>query len=195
MVRVRRGRRRGRCVAFAATALLASSGAACSSDDEGVASTTVAATPIAEGEAPLRVELIDDAVTAVEAAMGGPQRFFEVNATPTIVNLFVATENGTQAVAYVFVGGVLEDPAPPKPASGPTFGSADIDFDTQAVLSQVRAQLPSVEFRLFSITGLDTAGVQYQVVVESSRGAELVVFVSSTGAVLGTDQDLGIGDS
>jgi len=157
--------------------------------------TEQAAGPIATGDAPLRVELVAEAVTAVEAERGQAQDYFEVNATPTIVNLFVATDDATQAVAYVYVAGMLGDPATPQPASGPTFQAAEIDFDESLVLAEVHAQLSSSDFRLFSITGRETGGVQYRTVINSAGGTEFVVFLSGTGAILGTDQDLGIGDS
>jgi hypothetical protein len=184
-------RRRAGAAAVAAALLLG----ACSSDDPTETTTSSVVPPIAVGSAPVRIELIDDAVAAVESALGGPQRFFEVNATPTVVNLFVAVADSTQAVAYVYAAGALEAPAEPVPASGPTFSTADIDFDTERVIAQVRAELPESDFRLFSITGLDAGGVQYKVVINSALGAELVVLVSASGAILGTEQSAGIGSS
>lgn len=148
--------------------------------------------PIAAGEAPLRVELIAAAIDAVEASLGAPQRFFEINATPTIVNLFVAADDGTQAVAYVYAAGELGQPAAPLAASGPTFASTEVDFDASLVLAEARAQLPTSDFRLFSITGLDNGGVNYQAVITSTQGTEFVVYVSSNGDILGTDQTLGV---
>ena len=63
----------------------------CSGDD---ASTESAATTIAvDVEWPI-VEQIDDAVIALEAELGGPQEYFEINATAQLVNLFVAFEGG-----------------------------------------------------------------------------------------------------
>ena len=59
----------------------------------------------------------------MEAKLGGPQQYFEVNATVTLVNLFVATVGGTQAVAYVYdADGTLEAPAAPEPAPPPVKG-------------------------------------------------------------------------
>ena len=160
---------------------------ACSSD-EAADSTTSVARPIDQGSAPVRLELIDDAMAALETSLGGPQQFFEVNASPTVVNLFVATENATQAVAYVFAAGALQPAAEPVPASGPTFPSDAVGFDPELVMAQVVAQLPTSDFRLFTITGSETGAVQYKVVIDAP-GAELVVSVSSTGAILGTEQN------
>ena len=46
----------------------------------------------------------------------GPQDFYEVNATPQLVNLFVATDDGATATAYVYLDGELQPPAPPGDA-------------------------------------------------------------------------------
>ncbi len=178
--------------ALVATVLFAGVFVGCSSDESasGLSSTPTTAPPLALGEAPLRVEQITDAVAAVEAELGAPQQFFEVNATPTIVNLFLAVDDATAAVAYVYAAGELNDPSPPQPASGPTFGADDIAFDETTVLALVRSQLSTSNFRLFSITGIEQGGVQYQVVIESTQGTEFVVYLSGNGAILGTDQNL-----
>lgn len=151
--------------------------------------TTTTGPPIALGEAPLRIELIGEAIAAVEAALGGPQRYFEVNATPTLVNLFVAVDDATAAVAYTFIGGVLGEPAEQKEASGPTFAAADVAFDPRRVLANVVGSLPTSNYRAFSVLGADTGGadsVRYVVVIESADGQGLQVFVDGNGAITGT---------
>jgi len=164
---------------------------ACSSNE--VAEPTSTSTgPIPEGEAPVRVELIDDAIAAVEAELGGLQQYFEINATPTVVNLFVALEGATQAVAYVYVAGQLDPPPAAVPASGPTFAAADAVFDTGLVLAKARGELLTTEFRLFSITGSESGAAQFRAVVQSSQGTEFVVYLSGTGAILGTDQNFDV---
>ena len=47
-------------------------------------------------------------MAAVEAELGGPQQYFEVNATPQVVNLFVADDGRRRRSSpYVYVGGEL----------------------------------------------------------------------------------------
>ncbi len=56
---------------------------------------------------PPRVDLIDDAVAALEAELGGPQRYFEINATPQLVNLFVELNDGALVQPWVYLDGEL----------------------------------------------------------------------------------------
>ena len=42
------------------------------------------------------LDQIAPAVAAIEAELGGPQQYFEINATPQLVNLFVAIDGATQ---------------------------------------------------------------------------------------------------
>jgi len=157
-------------------------------DAANVTSTTGA--PIPAGEAPLLIEQIRPAIAALEVELGGPQRFFEVNATPTLVNLFVAAEGATEAIAYIYQAGALQPPSAPEPASGPTFGSADLSFDETLVLANLVGSLPGSTYRVFSAVGVEGGGVSYVVTVESVRGGSLEVTVGPTGAILGTNGQL-----
>ncbi len=102
--------------------------------------------------------------TAVEAELGGPQQFFEINATPQLVNLFVAVDGATQVAPYVYVGGELAPAADPAGADGPTFGADALSFDPDTVLDAVAADLPDADVELFSIAG---DPVQYRATVQS----------------------------
>ena len=152
--------------------------------------TTTTGAPIAVGAAPLLVEQIRPAIAALEQELGGPQQFFEVNATPTLVNLFVATEGATSAIAYIYQAGALEPPAAPQPASGPTFAASELTFDETRVLANVVGSLPDSTLRGFSAVGVDGGGVRYVVNVESALGGAFEVMVDPAGAILGTNGQL-----
>lgn len=166
--------------------------AACS-DKSGSADGSSASSPLvpASDELPLRVELIGPAVAALEAKLGGPQQYLEVNATPTLVNLFVAVENATKAVAYVYIGGTLGDPAPPEDvkAGAPTFDASKIAFNYKRVLEPVLAALPASTYRVFSVVGVAGGAVSYLVTVQSSKGGELQVPVKADGSIIGAVQN------
>ncbi|MGH9272641.1 MAG: hypothetical protein ACRDZ2_15380, partial [Ilumatobacteraceae bacterium] len=110
------------------------------------------------GRARPLVAEIAPAMAAVDAARGGPQQYFEVNATPQLVNLFVATDDATSAVAYVYVGGELGPAAPPAPAQGATFAAADVTFDPAVILD---GDLPDADLTVFSVIGGPDGSVQY----------------------------------
>ncbi|MCU1397911.1 MAG: hypothetical protein JWN62_1020 [Acidimicrobiales bacterium] len=150
---------------------------------------TTTAAPIPVGKAPVLLDKIRPAVAALEATLGGPQEYFEINATVTLVNLFVATDNGTKAVAYVYdADGTLEPPAAAQPASGPTFAAEAMTFDETRVMALTVSQLPTSTFLRFSVTGAPGGGVGYQITAASELGSEFQVTVGPTGNVLGTDE-------
>ena len=173
--------------------------AGCSSEPQSrpVPATPGGASPVAEapslaaGEAPLRIELIAEAVQALEVKLGAPQRFFEVNATPTLVNLFVATPDGTAAVAYVFAAGDISDPAPPEDVrpDAPTFSASDIAFDVERVLAPVVVALPLSQYRVFSVVGTQGGGVSYLINIVSSEGGEMQIPVTGDGVITGVLQN------
>ena len=150
---------------------------------------TTTAAPIPAGAAPVLLDKIRPAVAALEAKLGAPQQYFEINATVTLVNLFVATDNGTKAVAYVYgANGALQPPAAALPASGPTFAAKAMTFDETRVMALTVSQLPTSTFLRFSVTGAAGGGVGYHITAASDLGTEFQVTVGPTGNVLGTDQ-------
>jgi hypothetical protein len=179
-------------VTFAAA--IVCSGAAmsgCSGSDSTSPSTnppTTTAAPIPAGQAPVLLEQIRPAVAALEAQLGGPQRYFEINATPTLINLFVASADQTQAIAYVYQAKALQPPADAQPASGPTFTAAEMTFDETKVMALTVAQLPKSTFLRFAVTGVAGGGVHYTIATLSELGNEFDVLVGPTGNVVGTDQ-------
>ena len=119
------------------------------------------------------VDQIAPAIAAVEAELGGPQQYFEINATPQVVNLFVATDGATMVVPYVYVGGELASPAEPTTAEGATFVADAVTFDPATILDGVTDELPDSDVVLFSIVGGPGGAVQYGATVQSDEGGTL----------------------
>lgn len=164
---------------------------ACSDASDGPATSaetagTQAASPAPS--APLRVDLVREAMAAVDAARGGTQEYFEVNATGQLVNLFVSVDDATAAIAYVYrPGSGLDTPAPQQPASGPTFAADEVRF-AETVLHPVLDELPTSLPRLFAVNAsADGAGVEYRVYFTSTQGGQVAVLVAPDGAVLSTE--------
>ena len=137
---------------------------------------------------PVAVADIRPALDAVEAELGAGQQFFEVNATSQLVNLFVAVDDATSAVPYIYFEGELQPPAPALSVeSGFTFGADAVDFDADTVLDSVADELPDSTIEGFAIEGGDGGVVRYLVSARSAQGGVLAVTVSPDGAVLEVD--------
>ena len=128
------------------------------------------------------------AVAAVEAERGVGQEYFEVTAAALVTNVFVAVDDARAAVPYAFVDGEL---LPPEPrldgASGFTFTADAIDFDADAVLSQLAEELPEATIESLSVEGGDGGVVRYVALVRSDVGGLLEVTVGPDGAVFAVD--------
>ncbi len=157
-------------VAAVAAALVA---AGCGDDDGGSDATFV--------------DQIPDAVAAVEAELGAGQQYFEVTATPQLTNVFVAIDDATAAVPYVFLDGELQEPAPSLDASGYTFDAAAIDVDTDTVLDRIADEVPGATIESFSVEGGEGGVVRYVVSVRSGEGGLLDVVVGPDGSILEVD--------
>ena len=134
---------------------------------------------------------IEAAIDAVDAERGAAQQYFEVTANPQLTNVFVAVDDATAAVPYVFVDGELQAPAPRlEGASGFTFGAADVDIDESRVLSQVEAEVPGASIVALSVEGGSVesgSAVRYVVSAQSDRGGFLDITVSGDGRILAVD--------
>ena len=85
----------------------------------------------ASADQPLVVDQIAPAIVAVEAELGGPQEYFEVNATDVVVNLFVAgtaADGSSTVTPYAFGFGELTA-QPAIPADGNRFAGAAVQID------------------------------------------------------------------
>ena len=140
----------------------------------------------------LSVSDIDNAVAAVGKVLGKAPEFYEINATPTLVNLFAADGKGN-AINFVFEEGKLAQETSVAPAEGESFSASGMAFNSK-VFTRVQKELPDSILRAFSIIGDNPAGgVQYRVVLQSDMGGQLAVFVDPTGKILGTDVMSGLG--
>jgi hypothetical protein len=164
-----------RVVALVAAAVLVVGAAGCGGDDD-------------DG-GPVRpaLEQIDPAVTALEAKLGGPQQYFEINATPQLVNLFVADGAKTTVTPYVYVGGAVAESGQPAGAQGNTFAASAATFDPATILDAVTDELPDSDVVLFTIAGGRDGAVQYTARVQSKEGGTLDVTLGADGAVQSVD--------
>ena len=140
----------------------------------------------ATGPAPVtavRVDEIQEAVKFVEQQLGGPQRYSEVNATQTEVNVFVVLASGAES-DYVVRNGAVEPPIGDATYTGPTFAASDLTF-APTVLDRVARGISDAELVAFSITPRDGGGVDYIVTLTAPSG-EFRVLVAADGAVLAT---------
>ncbi|MGB0114103.1 MAG: hypothetical protein WBP59_12840 [Ilumatobacteraceae bacterium] len=128
------------------------------------------------------------AMEAVEAERGPGQQYFEVTATPQLTNVFVATDEGTAAIPYVYLDGELQAPAPKLTgASGFTFEADMVDFDEDTVLSGVLEEVPGSTIESVSVEGGVNDTVRYVVSVRSTAGGLLDVTVGPDGDVFEVD--------
>lgn len=163
--------------------------AACSDDpaastDTQVVPTTSVVLPSVD-ELPL-LDQIALAVAALEKQLGGPQEFFEVNATARLVNLFVALNNGAVAQPWLYLKGTLSS-TEGVPAGGGTFPSSSVDFDPDVILSQVLTELPGVSIESFYIHGDGQGNILYGVLAVSDKGGGLDVVLGADGSVKSVD--------
>jgi hypothetical protein len=165
-----------RRIVAAAVGLIVLISAACGGDDDGGA------------DEDTFVSGILPAIEAVEAELGPGQEFFEVTANRQVINLFVAVDDATAAVPYLYLDGELQPPAPTLTgASGFTFGADAVDLDENSILDAVAEELPDSTIEAFSIEGGDGGIVRYVVSTLSPAGGRLDVTVAADGAVLAVD--------
>lgn len=127
------------------------------------------------------------AIDAVEAELGAGQQFFEVTANSRFTNIFVATDNGSAAIPYTVVDGMLQAPAPKQTgAEGATFGRSDVGFDPDVVLAGIERELPDSNADAISVYG-DGVGATYVVAVSSRSGGFLDVVVGADGQVFSVE--------
>lgn len=170
-----------RWLAVGALVLTACSGGGGSASTAAPSTTVSVVAPAAP-----RVDLIDDAVDALETELGSPQQYFEINATSNLINLIVALNDGTLAQPWVYLDGELTS-TEGAAATGFSFSADALDFDPDTVLDRLRAELPESSADLFFVEAGEGGIVRYSVAVTSRQGGQLIVVVGPDGAVQSVD--------
>lgn len=155
---------------------------------DSISSTTPSTAAAIGGELPI-VEEIDEAIAALEAEFGGPQDYFEINATARLVNLFVALNDGAVMQPWVYVDGELSFDEG-QSAAGGTLRAADLDFDPHSIFVRLSAELPGATVESFYVHGDGHGAVQYGALVSTAQGGGLDVQLAADGAIISAT-DLG----
>jgi len=140
------------------------------------------------GESPAGpvVDLIPEAVEAVEAHYGAPQEYFEISAGLDSVGFVVAVDDATAAEQGSYsVDGVFTAPEPVGAASGETFAVDEIDLDPDRIFDQVRAELDDPAIIDLAIQGGPNDTVVYDASIASTGGGVLLVLLGPDGTIRG----------
>ena len=132
------------------------------------------------------VDLIPDAVAAIEDHYGSPQEYFEISAGLESVGFVVAVDDATMAEQGSYgVDGEFTAPEPVGEASGETFTADEIDIDADLIFEQLRDELDDPVIVDLAIQGGPNDTVVYDASVASDGGGVLLVLLSPDGAILG----------
>ncbi len=132
------------------------------------------------------VDLIPDAVEAVEAHYGAPQEYFEISAGLDSVGVVVAVDGGTAAEQGSYsADGELMAPEPVGMASGETFAADEIDLDPDRIFDQIRAEFDDPAIIDLAIQGGPNDTVVYDASIESTGGGVLLVLLGPDGTIRG----------
>ncbi len=132
------------------------------------------------------VDLIPDAIAAIEEHYGAPQEYFEVSAGLDAVGFVVAVDGATMAEqsSYEADGGFTV-PEPVGEASGETFTADEIDFDPDRIFDRLRDELDDPVIVDLAIQGGPNDTVVYDASIASDGGGVLLVLLRADGAILG----------
>lgn len=162
----------------------------------GSASTTLAGAPprtapgasaaTAVGQTSVRLTDVQPAVKAVEQALGGPQRFTEINVDVHNVNLFVAKGDGTE-LAYLYRSGTLSPPeaSTPQEQGAVTFSLDTVNRDKIANFQTLLgAQLPGATIARVVLISNKTDGFVWHLYVEGAKQAKFIVGLAVDGTTV-----------
>ena len=148
--------------------------AACGGSDSGSASPGPA------------VDLVPDAIAAIEEHYGAPQEYFEISAGLDSVGFVVAVDGATMAEQGRYdVDGGLTVPEPVGEASGETFTADEIDVDPDRIFVRLREELDDPVIVDLAIQGGPGDTVVYDATIASEGGGVLLVLLGPDGAILG----------
>lgn len=132
------------------------------------------------------VELIPDAVAAVEEHYGAPQEYFEISAGLDAVGFVVAVDDASMAEQGSYgADGTFVAPEPAGEASGETFTADEIGFDPDRIFEQVREELDDPVIVDLAIQGGPGDTVVYDASIASDGGGVLLVLLGPDGAIQG----------
>lgn len=132
------------------------------------------------------VDLIPDAVAAIEDHYGAPQEYFEISAALDSVGFVVAVDGATMAEQGAYgVDGAFTVPQPVGAASGETFAADEIDVDADRIFDQLRDELDDPVIVDLAIQGGPNETVVYDATVASEGGGVLLVLLGPDGTILG----------
>ena len=132
------------------------------------------------------VDLIDDAVAAVEAHYGAPQRYFEISASLEQVSVIVAVDDDTAAEqGFLAADGEFTAPVPVGEASGAAFTAEAMTFDRAHIFDGLRTELDDPVIIDFAVQGAADGAVIYDASVASEAGGVLLVLLGPSGQILG----------
>ena len=135
---------------------------------------------------PVKLAEIAPAVKAVEAALGGPQRYTEINADVQNVNLFVVRADGTE-LAYLYQNGALSPPdAPTQQEAGAVAFSLDgVNLDKVAGFQQLLGgQMPGATIARVVLVSNSTDGFVWHLYVEGARQSKFIVGIAADGTTV-----------
>ncbi len=132
------------------------------------------------------VDLIPEAIAAVEAHYGAPQQYFEISAGLESVGLIVAVDGATAAEQGSYgADGTFVPPVDVGEASGSTFRADVIDFDPDRIFDSLRDELDDPVIVDFAIQGGPDGVPIYDATVASEEGGVLLVLLAPDGAIQG----------
>ena len=140
-----------------------------------------------EGAAPEpRVDLIPEALAAVEEHYGAPQEYFEVSATLDSVGFIVAVDDATAAEQGSYgADGTFTAPVDVGEASGSTFTRAAIDVEPDRIFDRIRDELDDPVIVDFAVQGGPDGAVIYDATIASEAGGVLLVLLGPDGTING----------